>query len=187
MLSSEQHTFLSEVEIRPLTDSDDLDILTGLINTAYKKLALQGFRYLGSHQDTETTKRRIKKGQCFVATHNSKIIGTIIYYPPTNHSVNEWYNQSFVAGYGQFAVNPEFQNRGVGSMLISYVEQLAINDYALEITIDTAEGATALINYYTKKGYRFITYTQWNETNYRSVLLSKKLDANSNITPPQSS
>ena len=180
-------SILSEIEIRPLHAEDDLGNLTRLINTAYKKLAEQGFKYLGSYQDTETTQRRNKRGTCYVATLHGKIIGTILYYPPGNSGANEWYAQPFVAGYGQFAVEPYLQNAGIGSLLINYIEQLAIKDHATEFTIDTAEGATDLVDFYTKRGYRFVGYAQWNETNYRSVLLSKRLIADGNSTLPQSS
>ncbi|WP_312116724.1 hypothetical protein [Brevibacillus reuszeri] len=42
-------------------------------------------------------------------------------------------------------------------------------------SLDTAEGAHHLIRYYSARGYRHVDYVQWNETNYRSVLMSKKL------------
>lgn len=40
---------------------------------------------------------------------------------------------------------------------------------------DTAEGALDLITLYEKRGYRRVGDMQWNETNYRSVVLAKSL------------
>ena len=58
--------------------------------------------------------------------------------------------------------------------LIEHVERLALKDGANEITIDTAE-KSSLVEFYSRLGYRFVAYAQWKETNYRSVLMSKKL------------
>jgi len=44
-----------------------------------------------------------------------------------------------------------------------------------ELALDTAEGASHLIKYYSDKGYRFIEYINWEITNYRNVVLSEKL------------
>ena len=165
---------LSKVEVRPFSETDSLEELTNLLNVAYKKLADKGFKYVASYQDVQTTKRRLEKGQCLVAELDSKIVGTITYYPPGVSSGHEWYTQS-VAGYGQFAVYPSLQNLGLGGYLIDFVEKLAVKDQAEELTINTAEKADELVGFYSKRGYRFVGYVQWEETNYRSVLLSKRI------------
>ncbi len=174
-MKSEHHSDeLARVSIRMLMSTDNLEELTQLLNIAYKKLADKGFKYLASRQDSQTTKRRVEKGQCFVAILDNKLVGAITYYSPDRASGHEWYDQNFVASYGQFAVDPQMQGLGLGGQLIKLVEDLATKDGAKEITIDTAEGAD-LVNFYSKKGYRFVAYAQWKQTNYRSVLLSKKL------------
>lgn len=166
---------LSKIKIRPFVNEDDIEELTLLLNNAYKKLSDKGFKYLASHQDSSVTKDRIEKGQCFVVSHENKLIATITYYSPSQASGNEWYDQDFVASYGQFAVDSKFQNTGIGGKLIEFVEDLARSDNAKEIAVDTAEGAEELIAYYSKRDYKFVGHTQWKETNYRSVLLSKTL------------
>ncbi len=168
-------TDLSKIEIREFKTTDNLDELTLLLNTSYKKLADQGFRYLASHQDSKITLERIQKGTCFIALLENKMIGTITYYSPEQAAGCELYNQPFVASFGQFAVHPDLQRSGLGGKLIDMVESHAKEDGAKEIAVDTAEGAAELIDYYSKRDYKFAGHTQWEETNYRSVLLSKKL------------
>jgi GNAT superfamily N-acetyltransferase len=168
---------LSKIIIRPLNQTDSLDELTSLLHKSYKKLADQGFRFLATYQDIQTTKRRVDNSECYVATLDNKIIGTISYRSPTTKNKHEYYDQPFVASYGQFAVDPEFQNIGLGGKLIDIVENCAIRDSAKEIGIDTAEGATELINYYKKRDYHFVAFAQWDVTNYRSVIMTKKLNA----------
>ena len=72
-------------------------------------------------------------------------------------------------------VLPEYQNKGIGSLMMDIIETRAKKEGAIEIALDTAEGAAHLIRYYKKRGYRFIEYVNWEVTNYRSVIMSKKL------------
>jgi ribosomal protein S18 acetylase RimI-like enzyme len=44
-----------------------------------------------------------------------------------------------------------------------------------EIALDTAETAYHLIDFYKKRGYRYIETIKWDATNYKSVVLSKSL------------
>jgi GNAT superfamily N-acetyltransferase len=174
---SSPRTNISGLKIRYLAENDDLKELTGLLHRAYKKLGDRGFRYVATHQNVKTTEKRIKNGKCLVAVLGEKIIGTITYYSPDNTSGNEWYNKETVAAYGQFGVEPEYQSYGIGSRLIDEAEKIALEDKAEEIAIDTAEGAAELISFYEKKGYRHVGYVKWEVTNYRSVLMSKKIFA----------
>jgi GNAT superfamily N-acetyltransferase len=164
-----------KIVIRQFTDSDDIEELTQLLNLAYKKLSDKGFKFLASHQNSAKTKERIKNAECFLALLDDKIIGTITYHPPPDTYGNDWYDQETVATFGQFAVDPSFQKHGIGARLIELVEELAKEENVKELTIDTADGATDLINYYSKKGYRFVGHIKWDLTNYRSTMLSKKL------------
>ena len=168
---------LSKISIRPLNSFDSLDKLTSLLHKSYKKLADQGFRFHATHQDVTVTKQRLDNSECYVATADNVIVGTICYRSPTNKMQHEYYDQPFVAAFGQFAVDPEYQNSGLGSRLLDVAEKCAIRDKAKEIAFDTAEGAVDLIDYYKKRGYQFVQYTQWVVTNYRSVIMSKKLNA----------
>ncbi|KXK57320.1 MAG: hypothetical protein UZ07_CHB004000728 [Chlorobi bacterium OLB7] len=46
---------------------------------------------------------------------------------------------------------------------------------ATELALDTAQPAEHLCQWYQRLGFRFIEYAQWDVTNYRSVILSKRL------------
>lgn len=167
----------SEIKIEPLNETDCIEELTSLLHLSYKNLAFQGLKYLASHQPSSVTKQRIEKGTCYVAKHNHKIIGTITYYSPSNCKGCELYDKPAVASYGQFAVHPDFQKKGIGKALIEIAENLAKKDNAEEIAIDTAESAYELIKFYTSLGYKPAGHTRWNEVNYKSLLLSKTISA----------
>jgi GNAT superfamily N-acetyltransferase len=161
------------VTIRPFAETDGIEELTLLLNRAYKALADMNLHFVASHQNAERTRKRVSEGKCFVALKSGVIIGTICYYPPENTHGTPWYDLPNVAHFGQFGVEPELQKSGIGDALLKIVEEEAFKNGVEELALDTAEPAIHLIEFYKKRGYRFIEYTQWDEVNYRSVIMSK--------------
>lgn len=164
-----------DIIIRPLTESDSIEALTDLLHRGYKRLAEMGLKYLATYQDADMTRKRISHGECFVADYNGKIIGTINFYPPESIGGSPWLDRDDVCEFGQFAVDPDYQGNGIGTWMVKFVEDYARSKGLPEIALDTSEKATHLIDWYTKLGYRFIEYIDWEITNYRSVILSKTL------------
>ena len=134
-----------------------------------------GFNYTAVDQSEDVTMRRLEGGTCLVAEHEGRLAGTIAYKPPGINSACAHYTKPLVATIGQFAVLPALQGHGLGSRLLTAAEDLARNEGAAELALDTAEGAAQLIEWYQKRGYRFIEYAQWEGKTYRSVILSKPL------------
>jgi GNAT superfamily N-acetyltransferase len=164
------------IAIRRLDERDSYDELTALLHRAYASLAELGFRYLATHQDVETTKQRCSKGECYVATVEERVAGTILVSEPHRRATHhEWYDRPEVAILSQFGVDPPHQGRGIGRLLLDFGERRAAELGALEVSVDTAVGATHLVRLYESRGYRRVAEAQWEHTNYRSVLLSKRL------------
>jgi GNAT superfamily N-acetyltransferase len=166
------------VTIRKWRESDSIAHLTDLLHRAYKPLADMGLHFVATHQNEKTTRYRIRHG-CFVAQIDGQfdghIVGTIAYQPPGTNYGCIWYDRNDVGYFGQFAVEPELQRTGIGARLIKHVEDFARDNGACEIAFDTSEQATHLIDYYAKRGYRFVQHVRWDEVNYRSVVMSKRL------------
>ena len=164
------------IQIRLLDQRDSVDALTVLLHRAYGELGAMGFRYKAVDQSVSVTRTRIAKGECYVAVRDQEIVGTAVLLPPTWQPTHcDWYARPDVAVLSQFAVEPGFQRRGLGSALIGHLERRAAELGAAELSIDTAEGATHLVGLYQRRGYRQVGVAQWEHTNYRSVLLSKRL------------
>ena len=121
------------------------------------------------------TRERISDGECYLAMQDGQMVGTIVWRSTRQTSGTPWYDRPDVSSFGQFAVEPTLQNRGIGSRLLAIAEQRAAETGAVEIALDTAEPAHDLIRFYIQRGYRFIEYTQWKLANYRSVILSKRI------------
>ena len=167
----------NEIVIRIIKEEDSISELTTVLHSSYKRLKDMGLQYVASYQSDETTIKRIEGSyRCYVAEYDSKIIGTICLYAPKYHENSKWYSNNFVAKFGQFAVIPNYQNLGIGSKLIDMVVESAREMQGVtELSLDTAETANHLITYYGKKGFRYIEHIKWEVTNYKSVIMSKKL------------
>jgi GNAT superfamily N-acetyltransferase len=164
------------VTIRPLASHDSIDELTALLHRSYAVLGAMGLNYTAVDQTPEVTRSRIDGGLCLVAVGAAdRVIGTVLFYPPEQTSGSPWFDRPEVAKCAQFGVDPPFQKQGIGARLAEAVEAEARAAGAKEIALDTAEPATHLIEWYARRGYRFIEYVKWRSKRYRSVILSKSL------------
>ena len=172
--------------IREFASGDSVSAITALLRAAYGSLAASGFRYLASHQDEAMTRHRLRSGIAFVAEDRGDIIGTVTLYRPSSGLLCEWYRQPTVYHFGQFAVRADLQRRGIGSRIYEHVEAFARSLGVAELALDTAEGAFHLRRWYERLGFRFVQFISWDETNYRSVILSKALNKmpNTGLEPP---
>lgn len=164
-----------QVDIRPLREEDEIPAITVLLHSAYAPLASMGFHYLASHQDDGMTLHRLRAGWAFVGVLSGQIVATVTLRASDPDSPCEWYRNPRVFTFGQFAVRPDLQRQGLGHNLMQRLEHEAANRGAEELALDTSEGATHLCGWYSSLGYRFIQHISWDDTNYRSVVLSKSL------------
>jgi len=165
------------IEFRLLSSDDSIAELTQLLHKSYKILADMGLRYVAATQDQSITLNRTRYAyKCYIGIYKHKIVSTISLYSPNPSDKSSWYSKDFVAKIGQFAVAPELQKYGIGSKMMDIVEEEARRiKNVREIALDTAETAYHLIDFYKKRGYRYVETIQWDVTNYKSVVLSKSL------------
>jgi GNAT superfamily N-acetyltransferase len=166
---------LTLITIRDLDPSDSIAELTELLHQAYRPLGESGLNYTAVDQGPDTTRRRTERGHCLVAEQDGRLIATVTWYRPGSLEHCTWYRRPDVAVFGQFAVSPGSQRRGVGSLLIAEVERRARQEGAAELALDTAEPAKHLIDYYGSRGFRQVEVAQWKGKTYRSVIMSKTL------------
>jgi GNAT superfamily N-acetyltransferase len=178
MLTSRDHLWLpigdTTVLVRPVRLDSDVTQLTDLLHRAYKQLADLGFQYVASFQDGAVTRSRASKGLCLVAVVDTRLVGTITLCDAVHTGGCPWYDRPDVGHFGQFAVDPSVQSHGLGSRLLDIVEKRAAECGLRELALNTAERAVHLIEFYERRGYRFIERVDWG-VNYSSVILSKTL------------
>jgi GNAT superfamily N-acetyltransferase len=164
------------IRYRYLHSEDSIDEITSMLHDAYAALAGQGMRFVASYQDCSVTRRRIAKGETIVAVDSKcQIVGIVTLAEIASTRGSPFYDREDVASFGQFAVRPSHQGRGIGAKLMSLVEERAREKGVRELALDTSERAADLIAMYRAKGFRFIERIQWGATNYRSMVFSKTL------------
>ena len=165
-----------EYSIRLFDESrDSVEELTELLHRAYKRLADMGLNFIATFQSVEYTRNYFKKGECYILESNNKLLGTVFYYTSMWDDAPEIFKMSDSVLIGKFAVEPELQNKGLGSKLMDFVEEHAIKNNKKRVVLDTSEKALHLIDYYNKRGYNYVHHWQWPDVNYKSVILSKDL------------
>jgi|SRR6478609_4768322 len=156
--------------------SDSFEELTDLLHRAYATLGASGFNYTAVDQSVTATREQIARKECYLACVAQRMIGTLLLgRAGPGQLACEWYGRPGVWIIGRFAVDPLLQRQGIGGQLLTFAEQRARSLGALEIALDTAEGAQHLVELYAKRGYRKVGYVQWEGKSYRSVVLSKAL------------
>lgn len=191
------------VAIRLISPSDSLRALTDMLHRAYKRHKTIGLEPVAANQPEEVTRRRIAAGECYVAElagtetpghgehHNGSparvsraagVVGTILFRAPTAAAPTAaaatgpaWLARTEVAHFAQFAVDPAWQGRGIGRLLMETAERRAVEIGAAEIALSTPEPAAWLVAMYERHGYRIVERWHWAETNYMSVIMSKRL------------
>lgn len=108
--------------IRRLQAADSIQELTRLLNRAYASLAAAGLRYVATWQDAAITRRRVAKGECWVAEMDGRLAGGIVFQTAGATRGCRWYDRPEVASFHQFGVLPELQGRGIGGALLARVE-----------------------------------------------------------------
>ena len=167
---------MERIFIRRYEERDTIPPITKLLHDAYASLAAMGLRYTATYQEDEVTLRRLTRGVAFVGDLDGEIVATVTLYPSTaTDGPCEWYRKEEVHCFGQFAVRPDLQGRGLGRSLVRRMEDEAAKRGASELALDTAEPARHLREWYGRLGFREVETVQWSTTNYRSVILSKSL------------
>lgn len=171
------------VTVRRLRPGDSIAELTGLLHRAYAKQVKMGLHALASHQTAEVTRKRVDKGECFVAVDDAsgRIVGTIMFQEPSWGGAPEsgprWFRRPDVCNFSQFAVEPSLQGRGIGRLLLDTVERRARELNMAELALSTAEPDQELVAFYRARGFRDIDRFDWGVTNYSSLIMSKSLRA----------
>lgn len=152
-----------------------VESLTDLLHEAYAPLAAQGMQYTATYQPAPKTLERLKEGESYLVFNDEELSGTVTLNSENITSSCEYYRRRGVFSFGQFAIHPKKQGQGLGSKIMDFLEKRAAEIGATELALDTSEKAQDLIRMYQKRGYQIVAHTQWDTTNYRSVVMSKKL------------
>jgi len=166
------------IEIRRVTNCEDVEAITALVHAAYAPHVADGLRFWGTHQSVDDTVRRLASGAAFVAVENARYIGVVVVRPPQPSSPVPLYQEPNVWSISQFCVAPEHKGAGLGRKLHEVAVEYARNQCAKFLSLDTAAPAKKLIELYERWGYSIVGSCDWRpHTNYVSVLMKRPIEA----------
>ena len=152
---------------------DSYEQLTTMLHRAFARLGMMGLNCTCVDQDVGVTMRRARGGDCFVVVSEAKIIGTMTLYASDSESRCEHYHRQDVATIRQLAIDPSWQNRGIGKSLLAFAEHWAATRGYAELALDTPYPATHLVSFYRGQGFRIVDALRFSGKVYDSAILSK--------------
>ncbi|CAD6531016.1 GNAT family N-acetyltransferase [Paraburkholderia sabiae] len=152
---------------------DSYEQLTAMLHRAFARLGMMGLNCTCVDQDVAVTIRRAEAGDCFVVVSEKKIIGTMTLYASDSESACEHYHRHDVATIRQLAIDPSWQNRGIGKSLLAFAEHWAATRGYAELALDTPYPAAHLVRFYRGQGFRIVDALRFAGKVYDSAILSK--------------
>jgi len=131
---------VNRIVVRRFQADDSIKELTALLHRAYRGLAARGLNFTASYQDEALTAARMRDGICLIGIIEKRIIATATIYQRRT-SLARWYSREGLASFGQFAVDPAYQRRNIGTRLLQIVEKRAKRLGCRELALDTAKAA----------------------------------------------
>ncbi|QYK52164.1 MAG: GNAT family N-acetyltransferase [Fimbriimonadaceae bacterium] len=171
-----------EIVIRQWTEDDDVVALTEMIHRAYRRLADQGLNYIATTQSVATTEERLSEGESWCAELDGQVVGTITIFAPGEQTGCDYYRNKKPCAFGQFAIEPIHQGKGIGKLLLEVAERRGREWGATMLACDTSELARDLIAMYRKWGFKIVGEADWRPSvNYKSVILGRPIKNTSGI------
>ena len=152
---------------------DSYGQLTTMLHRAFARLGMMGLNCTCVDQEVAVTMRRAQAGDCFVVVSDGKIIGTMTLYARDSDSACEHYHRDDVATVRQLAIDPSWQNRGIGKSLLAFAEYWAASRGYAELALDTPYPAVHLVAFYRGQGFRIVDAVRFAGKVYDSAILSK--------------
>ncbi len=168
---------MHSITLRELSREDSFIEITAMLHRAFFRLTRMGIACPSASQSTAVTRQRILAGVCFVAEHEGSIVGTVTLYRNERCSGSEVYRSRRVASLHQFAVDPEFQGRGLGRSLLKKAEEWAASHGYKEIALDTPCSADHLVNLYRHLGFDVAEVLRFQPRSYFSYVLKKPVES----------
>ncbi len=126
---------------------DDAEQVLGVVRRAYRSIGEFEIEFAAVHADLEMVRTNIAEHASYVLEIGGMIVATI-----SLRSLPEVTDLPFLYN---FAVDPAYANRGVGSKLLAYAEEAVVRDILLSPAVVLATSAKHpwLLPMYERKGY----------------------------------
>ncbi|MGF6921073.1 GNAT family N-acetyltransferase [Paraburkholderia sp. 40] len=154
-------------------ERDSFDELTAMLHRAFARLGAMGLNCTCTDQPVSVTKARATRGDCYVVVCDGRLIGTVTLHAPDRYSPCELYRNADIASMRQFGVDPAWQTRGIGTLLLAFADHWAATRGYAELALDTPQPATHLLAFYRSHGFRIADFMRFDGKRYDSAILRK--------------
>jgi ribosomal protein S18 acetylase RimI-like enzyme len=152
-----------------LAQASEAPAITALLNSSYKELADRGWNYTATYQDVALTLEQMADRRVFVLKEAGEIVATFS-LREENH-----FTQRRTLYVGKFAVRNELKKLGLGSKMIDFARELAVQENFEGLQLDTAKPATHLVQWYQKLGFAIVGAIQFQDKVYESWVFEKPI------------
>jgi predicted N-acetyltransferase YhbS len=157
---------MSEITLREATNAD-LPALVAVLKAAFEEYRGQLDPPSGAHAETSAKLREVlRTARAVLALAGDEIVGCVFYTPLGDH-----------VDLFRLAVLPAYRRRGIGRLLIAYVEARVRELGLLRVQLGVRVALPGNRAYYERQGYRFIearTHAGYVEPTF--VILEKLVD-----------
>ena len=140
---------------------------------AFAALGELGLNCTCADQTIAMTRESVLRGDCHVAVCEGHLVGTMTLYATDDEASCELYRHGDVASVRQFAVDPAWQARGIGTLMIAFAEHWAATRGYVQLALDLPQTATQQIGFYRGQGFRIVDFVRFEGKRYDSAILSK--------------
>jgi GNAT superfamily N-acetyltransferase len=154
-------------------ERDAFEQLTAMLHRSFARLGMMGLNCTCVDQTVEITEARARRGECYVAVCNGRIVGTMTLYAPEPASRCALYRRDDVASVRQLGVDPSYQHRGIGKSLLAFAEHWAASRGYAQLALDTPQPAAHLVSFYRAQGFDVVDVFRFDGKRYDSVILAK--------------
>lgn len=140
-------------EVYRLAEPRDAERLLEIIYDAYITIRELKLQWPAAQADLALIEENIAKNACYVLEKDGQIAATLTL---SKDASNKWHWEYPFLKW--FAVHPDAQGSGLGTKLLTWVEEAIIRDElgASAVTLATAEKHPWLLDMYERKGYERI-------------------------------
>jgi GNAT superfamily N-acetyltransferase len=165
---------IGQIELRRVDPArDSFEAVTTMLHRAFSRLGAMGLNCTCVDQTADVTRSRATRGDCYVAVCDGRIVGTMTLYAPDCESPCELYRRGDIASIRQFGVEPDWQARGIGTLLLAFADHWAATRGYAELALDTPQPAAHLVAFYRGHGFRIVDFVHFDGKRYDSAILSK--------------
>jgi predicted N-acetyltransferase YhbS len=157
----------TSIVVRPI-QLNDVPILREVIHAAYAEYDGRLTPPSGAHEETEESlSEKLRRGAGAIAWDGDHAAGSVLFEP-----------RQYALYLGRLAVPPAYRRRGIGALLVDYVERQARVLGLSQITLGVRLQLPEITAFYTRLGYHVVSYGShpgFTEPTYMTMV--KQLDA----------